>query len=300
MEMENLRKIKLTITPEMAKQMLLRNYPKNRALRRSTVMQYMTDIIEGRWNERISAVDQPIAFSNTGLLINGQHRLRAIIQAGTAVNVWCVYDVPEELYDYFDGGIPRKVSDIIDVPNATGAAALGRVMYAVKYGQAPLSACLNGYTKGGHPPIAVTKQQTISIVNEDKDAVNRYINLGQRARKYMGHNPNNLAMAFFIIDFLGRGDQLERFVDECSKMVPTSSPIIACRSYMGNCMANKNFKTDRKWFVSCVFTAYEAFRNERPLMQFNKAGVIFSKYDKYLGDARENNEKENNYGASRL
>ena len=290
MRPNELKRVKEEITPERAAEMLATNYINNRRIRKSVVSRFKADIVDGRWNEDISLVDQPIAFSNTGFLINGQHRLRAILESGMTVYAWCVYGVPEELYNYFDGGVTRSVPDIINVPNATGAATIGKVMYAIKYGQAPLTAALNGVMRSGHPSISVTRQQTIAIINEDDELINRYINLGQRSRTYMGHNPNNLAIPYYIIDFVGRGDQLERFVDECSSMIPTASAVIACRSYMNNCMSSRNFKKDRKWFASCVFTAYEAFRSNKQISQFNKINVTFSKYDKYINEAREAKE----------
>lgn len=287
-----MRKEKILVTPERAKEFLKNNYHKNRPLRPSVVSQYATDISAGLWNEDISEIDNALAISEDGKLINGQHRCQAVILADKSIYIWAYFDVPIEMYEFFDGGAKRSAGDIIDLPNARNAAAVARVMYAIRYGCAPLLASINGKMKGGHPPIEVTRQQVVEFTKDNGDLVDRYTKLGERAKKYMGRNPNNLSIAFYLIDFVGCGDQLDRFVDECSSLAPTNDAVIACRSYMVNCLSSKNFRTDRKWMLACVLYTYEAFRDGRSISQFNKQQVTISKYDKYLYEARNSNKED--------
>jgi hypothetical protein len=68
------------ITPEMAKDYLTRN-TRNRKLRKSVVEQYARDMRHGRW----LLTHQGIAFNCDGTLLDGQHRLEAIILSQTSV-----------------------------------------------------------------------------------------------------------------------------------------------------------------------------------------------------------------------
>lgn len=68
------------ITPEIAKKLLEKNHS-NRKLRKMVVDTYAEDIKDGRWE----LTHQGIAFDKNGDLVDGQHRLSAIVQAGIAV-----------------------------------------------------------------------------------------------------------------------------------------------------------------------------------------------------------------------
>lgn len=84
----------MQVTPEIAKRWLTRN-PRNRVARPATVARYARDMAAGKWHLDGS----PIRFDATGTLLDGQHRLAAIIESEatiiTAVNQgggrsgWC-------------------------------------------------------------------------------------------------------------------------------------------------------------------------------------------------------------------
>lgn len=68
------------ITPESAKTYLLKN-SNNRAVSQKVVNGYAEDMIAGKWK----LTHQGIAFDADGVLIDGQHRLLAIVKANVAV-----------------------------------------------------------------------------------------------------------------------------------------------------------------------------------------------------------------------
>jgi len=285
-KIDAMKKKKILLTPELAKKCLANNYHKNRNIRPSVVNSYAIDIADGRWNEDISEIDNAMAFTKEGLLINGQHRCAAVIAADKAIYVWAYYDVPIELYDFFDGGAVRTAADVAGVPNARAVSALAKIVYAVKYGTVPLASALQGLATNSKNSAKVTRQRVLSTIKDENDLLQKYVNLAGNAGAYLGKKRNNLAIAFFLIDYVGRGDALDEFVEECAKLSPTSQPIIACRSYVSKCLANKNFKADRKWMVSCILATYEAFRDGREIMSFNKLSKVFTKYDKYVAETK--------------
>lgn len=96
------------ITPERAKQLLERN-DINRRLRPVSVEAYARDIENGRWGKN----QDPIAISKSGRLLNGQHRLSAIIKANKAVEMLVSYDVDDKCI--FDTAIQRTAGDEIAI-----------------------------------------------------------------------------------------------------------------------------------------------------------------------------------------
>lgn len=97
-----------------AKKYLSRNI-NNRPLRASLVRQYARDMKNGAWQ---TWGYDPIAFDKDGNLLNGQHRLSAIIIANVPVIMRVARDVPTETV--FDLGAKRSISDMLamngDIP----------------------------------------------------------------------------------------------------------------------------------------------------------------------------------------
>ncbi|MCQ4159931.1 hypothetical protein NON00_08310 [Roseomonas sp. GC11] len=86
-----------TITPEMAEAYLTHN-TRNRKIVAAHVDAIARDIRAGNWMMNA----QPICFSRSGRLLNGQHRLSAVLLAGEAIEVPVMRGLPEEAYATYD------------------------------------------------------------------------------------------------------------------------------------------------------------------------------------------------------
>lgn len=94
------------IGPDLAMQMLEKN-EKNRKINPYRITKLINDIKGGAWT--ISPT--PISFSPDGTLLDGQHRLTAIVRAGATIPVYIAYDVPEDTI--FDRGLERSSGDAL-------------------------------------------------------------------------------------------------------------------------------------------------------------------------------------------
>lgn len=94
----------VTITPEMAKSMLEHNMKNNRPVLKSTVHAYARQMRNGHWN----LTHQGIAFDENGELVDGQHRLHAIIEANIPVNMNVTYNVHRVPGEVFTIDMGRK------------------------------------------------------------------------------------------------------------------------------------------------------------------------------------------------
>jgi len=102
------------ITPVIAKKMLEGNTD-NRKLRKTRVEQYADAIKRGLWDIQNDA----ITIAKTGKLLNGQHRLSAIIEADMPVTCLVLRGVDESTYASIDAGLSRNLNDALLA--ATGA-----------------------------------------------------------------------------------------------------------------------------------------------------------------------------------
>ena len=85
------------ITPERAEEYLAANRG-NRNIVQSHVSAMARDIRNGQWMFNA----QPICFSRAGRLLNGQHRLSAVLEAGQPIEVLVMRGLPEEAFETYD------------------------------------------------------------------------------------------------------------------------------------------------------------------------------------------------------
>lgn len=96
------------ITPRIAEHLLSRNAEGNRRVRRGVVRRIADDIRSGRW----VLTHQGIAIGTDGRLLDGQHRLHAVIAAGQTVRMVVARDVELEAFRAMDIGAGRTVTDL--------------------------------------------------------------------------------------------------------------------------------------------------------------------------------------------
>lgn len=96
------------ITPSKAREMLESNTG-NRRVRAAWVRNLAGMISNGEWK----ITHQGVAFDEDGRLVDGQHRLMAIVEADKAVKVMVSRGLSGDTYKYVDGGRPRVYSDRI-------------------------------------------------------------------------------------------------------------------------------------------------------------------------------------------
>lgn len=101
----------MQITPDLAAEFLKRNTG-NRTIRKTAVNQYADDLRRGNWK----LTHQGVAISPSGRLLDGQHRLSAIVQAGIAAQMVVALDVDEGAYAVIDRGKPRRLTDAVQKP----------------------------------------------------------------------------------------------------------------------------------------------------------------------------------------
>lgn len=98
----------VTITPEIAQDMLIHN--KNRKLRNKRVDDLANEMTKGNW--RVSNDD--ICFDVNGNLINGQHRLNAVVKSGVTIQAFIKYGLPVESFDVMDTPQNRNAVDVFE------------------------------------------------------------------------------------------------------------------------------------------------------------------------------------------
>lgn len=121
-----------TVTPDMAAAWLTRN-EKNRNLNTNYVETLAADMLAGRF----PFTGDAIRFDTTDRLIDGQHRLAAIVLTGVPVTIAVMRGLPPEAQESMDIGRSRTISDRLKmqgVSNTALRAGIARVVLGYEQG----------------------------------------------------------------------------------------------------------------------------------------------------------------------
>lgn len=101
----------LEVTPDKAKEMLRFN-KSNRDLHDDRVAAYAAIMTEGEWADFHT---DPIVFDTNGNLLNGQHRLRALIRAQKTITFRVTRNVDPSMAHIIDVGLVRTLRDSMTI-----------------------------------------------------------------------------------------------------------------------------------------------------------------------------------------
>ncbi len=110
----------LIITPDMALSWLEKVNTNNRPVIDAYVHRLARDMKEGRW----ILTHEGIAFGPDGTLLDGQHRLWAIVEAETPIRMHVWFNVPPEALMAIDTGKARSLADILHLGGGFGRVTL--------------------------------------------------------------------------------------------------------------------------------------------------------------------------------
>ena len=130
------------VTPEVATRWLEAN-THNRRLSPDLVSQYARDMATGHW----TFTGDPIKFAHDGTVLDGQHRLHAVVRAEKTVRLLVVNDLAVEAQKDMDKGRKRQVADTLrldGVKNSNLVAAAARVAMLVEMDRQPTTRTSKG------------------------------------------------------------------------------------------------------------------------------------------------------------
>jgi len=219
----------VTMTPAWADMLLTKHNTNNRPLRLHTVKRYAHAILSGNWK----LTQQGIALSRDNVLLDGQHRLAAIVESGKAVQILLATDCDPEIFTAIDNGLTRKAGDALHldgVKNSFQAAASVRLM--LLYNTQPEKS----WTGGGY--VAPLHSDILEACRANSENVNFAVSLATSSHTAF-NRLNKSALGGLILlavqrkwdtdciecfcDFLSRGAGLEPF-----------DPILAYRASLTN------------------------------------------------------------------
>ena len=139
----------VTITPAMAEQFLSKNTT-NRNLNVDRVLFYSIIIGNGNWLLN----GESIKIDKAGNLLDGQHRLSAIIKAGKAIKTVLATNVDASTFTTIDTGKPRNAADCLKIEGVANSTNISG-------GISKYLAFKNGHKSGSNRVVVKTSNSDI-------------------------------------------------------------------------------------------------------------------------------------------
>lgn len=119
--------VAMEITPEVAADWLAMNRG-NRKMRDSRVIRLAKEIENGRWQDLNG---ETIKFAPDGELLDGQHRLAAVLVANKAITSYVAFGVEHEAFKTIDTGLKRSGADAMFVSGEDNVRSLSAICNAM-------------------------------------------------------------------------------------------------------------------------------------------------------------------------
>jgi hypothetical protein len=251
------------VTPGMAQKWLSESNVHNRPLYEKTVESYAADMKRGFW----ALNNQGIGFDEKGTLIDGQHRLQAIVNSGATVPMLIVRGLSENFHDghltqeTVDQGKPRMAGDILTLTRGLKYANL-----KVAIIRNIINLCCSQ-----------TKRTSVGILWEVIKIYENEINSVVEARsgiKGLNYSPALSAFAFAAKSFLKETIEFEQNYFS-GENLSAGDPVLTFRNYMMNRPTNNGGSAYRRMVMFNLLTCLMYHINRIPIKRIVHSAVGF-------------------------
>lgn len=268
--------VKRTITPDVARDMLSRNYDGNRNIRKAYARQLAEVMRDGRF---VSDNGQTIVVGRDGTLYDGQHRLTALVESGVTLDFYVFTTDDENVYKTIDNGTRRRAGDFINGPNATNMAAIARIAACVSQGDSPLLTCLQGRVT---PNTEIDRAAIVDFVNANKDEMSAITSAANKMRSAAACGPVTVYGTFLhVVRFCDRDLLLDEFVEDFCNLAPDSATVSAAKATIQRSYV-KRATPARQWLLGILLDAYEHYLKMDNSTTFNRGPKRITEYSKLV------------------
>lgn len=250
------------ITPEMASEWLGTYNTHNRKLRYRVVNALADDILNGRWQETGDSIKRAV----DGTILDGQHRLAAIVAAETAVRMLVVGNLPLAAQEVVDAGARRNFNDVLNLRGETHSGTVAAVTRRVWLWEAGSFGCQDRET----PSIA-----QLSDALDRHPAVRVSAARAERLRRSVRIPASIVGLCHWLFDAIDATDCEDFFSRLESGLVPDQRhPIFVLRRTVNDYQSGKSRLTDPV-LIAYMIKAWNAYRDGREigLLRFRPGGA---------------------------
>lgn len=244
------------VSPELASEWLTRN-TSNRPIREPRVSILARDMRAGRWE----MTAETIKFNGDGTLLDGQHRLTAVVRSGCTVPMAVATNVPHKAQSVMDTGGRRSAADALSIAgekNASLTAAAIRLAIAYE----------RGFFESGSGTSTSTPEVTHAEVGDFLARNPDMRPAAEHARKHSRRVDANPSIVAFTTWRLARinSEQAYKFWEDAAERVglDRGDPVIAMTDRFAEVRRSRERWTNHMW-ISAVFRTWNYRREHKPM-----------------------------------
>lgn len=238
------------ITPERAQEMLGANR-RNRSLRLRHIQTLAADMAAGNWRMN----GETIKFAKDGTLLDGQHRLAAVIESGATIEMMVVTNLELSDQETMDAGRKRTLSDVLALRGEDNSSTLASAIAI--YWQRH-----NGQITNHASP---TNQQAIAIL-EEHPALRYSVNFVGKAAKTLRYPRGLAATLHYEMSLLNADDAADFWSKlETGLGLHERHPVYILRRRLADNAAVIGRKLDRIMLHAYTIKAWNAYREGRDI-----------------------------------
>lgn len=177
----------------------------NRPLSKPVVRSFAEVMRRGDWR----VTHQGIAFDTNGVLVDGQHRLAAVVEAGVPVEMTVFTEVPPDTFDVLDTGKRRNAADALAIEGEKSTFMLGSMLRSVWLYENRSDASWSGRAA------TVTNHQILQTLSEHP-GIRDFVVVGERIAAETGMIKSAAGAASYLVEQASTAsvqEWLDRLVD---------------------------------------------------------------------------------------
>lgn len=251
------------LTPEMAEELLSRN-THNRTVKRKNIEKIARAITNGEWKLNGEA----IKISTTGTILDGQHRLLAVIETGATIETLIITGLAPDTQETMDTGSQRSAADALKLrgePNNTTLAAIAKRIIVMN-GSGMRAATSNSYV--------VTTAEIVNLV-ERVPGLREIARQANSLRSKVGMTGSLAGLLMYLFYEIDR-DDAEYFFDRLSsgEMLQSGDPIYELRKQLASIKVERGQKS-QTYIAAIAIKAWNKFRDGEKvgLLRFAAGGA---------------------------
>lgn len=254
---------KIHVTPALAAEWLTKNTDNYRKLRPAKVRELINALKQGTWK----LTHQGIAFDVEGKLIDGQHRLTAIVESGVSADMFVSFNVGLDAVNVLDIGAKRQFSDVLARQGEHLSTLLASVVMRLWY-------WYNSETRVRDRNYIPTFEERLTFLEEHPN-IRKSIITTQNVRA----TNTNLSMAHYIFGNID-ADERDFFFEnllalECE--LDTNHPIMSLRRALDKMYTaqRRGQRASEDLQLAIIVKAWNAYRSRKSIAQLK-----FPSYEK--------------------
>ncbi len=259
----------MMVGPATAQKILDNNYDGQRKIKDSVVKKYAAMMKSGNWPP---AAGDFIRISKSGKLLNGQHRLSAVVEADMTIGFWVLSGVDERVFQYVDDGYNRNASSFLKCANANSVAALAKSVVSMKTNHT-FYATLRGTD-------LIPRFEVVKYAEENTDTLLEIIRQAKRVRNSltMG-SEKTIATVLTLVRYKFGQNTMDAFVEEIAnpKTVGMSNMI---KLFSTKLLKRGTGSDNNTWLASTLYSVFLAWLNGKPRKCLNKQEKYLEELEK--------------------